>query len=97
MYLEVKDVHKSYGNESGRAEVLRGINTSLEKGQMCVILGASGSGKSTLLNCIGGLDCMDSGSIKVDGREIFGLSSDALSEYRRANLGIVFIQVPIFI
>ena len=90
MYLEVKDVHKSYGNESGRAEVLRGINTSLEKGQMCVILGASGSGKSTLLNCIGGLDCMDSGSIKVDGREIFGLSSDALSEYRRANLGFVF-------
>lgn len=90
MYLEVKDVHKSYGNESGRAEVLRGINTSLEKGQMCVILGASGSGKSTLLNCIGGLDCMDSGSVKVDGREIFGLSSDALSEYRRANLGFVF-------
>lgn len=57
---------------------------------MCVIQGTSGSGKSTLLNCIGGLDEMDSGSVTVDGQEIFGLKSNQLSEYRRDNLGFVF-------
>ena len=71
-------------------QVLKGINTGVEKGQMCVIQGTSGSGKSTLLNCIGGLDTMDSGSIKVDGTEIFGMNSDQLADYRRDNLGFIF-------
>lgn len=71
-------------------QVLKGINTGVEKGQMCVIQGTSGSGKSTLLNCIGGLDTMDSGSIKVDGTEIFGMTSDQLADYRRDNLGFIF-------
>ena len=57
---------------------------------MCVIQGTSGSGKSTLLNCIGGLDTMDSGSITVDGTEIFGMKNKMLSEYRRAKLGFIF-------
>ncbi|MBQ7980261.1 MAG: ABC transporter ATP-binding protein [Oscillospiraceae bacterium] len=90
MYLEVRDVKKSYGNDSSFIQVLKGVNTGLEKGQMCVIQGTSGSGKSTLLNCIGGLDEMDSGSVKVDGKEIFGLKPDALSDYRRDNLGFIF-------
>ena len=74
MYLEVKDVKKSYGSDAGYTQVLKGVTTSVEKGEMCVIQGTSGSGKSTLLNCIGGLDIMDSGSVKVDGTEIFGLT-----------------------
>ena len=90
MYLEIKDLKKSYGEGSGYVKVLKGINTSLDEGKMCVIQGSSGSGKSTLLNCIGGLDQVDSGSIKVDGQEIAGLKPDALSEYRRKNLGFVF-------
>lgn len=90
MYLEVKDVKKSYGKDSSYIQVLNGITVSVEKGQMCVIQGTSGSGKSTLLNCIGGLDTMDSGSVKVDGREIFGLKPNALSDYRRDNLGFIF-------
>ncbi len=90
MYLEIKDVKKSYGKDSSFMQVLKGITTGVEKGQMCVIQGTSGSGKSTLLNCIGGLDTMDSGSVKVDGKEIFGLSPDALSDYRRDNLGFIF-------
>ena len=57
---------------------------------MCVIQGTSGSGKSTLLNCIGGLDSMDSGSVKVDGQEIFGLKPAQLADYRRDNLGFIF-------
>ena len=90
MYLEIKDVKKSYGKDSSYIQVLKGITASVEKGQMCVIQGTSGSGKSTLLNCIGGLDTMDSGSVKVDGKEIFGLKPGALSDYRRDNLGFIF-------
>lgn len=90
MYLEVSEVKKSYGEGGSYVQVLKGINTGVEKGQMCVIQGTSGSGKSTLLNCIGGLDTMDSGSIKVDGTEIFGMSSDQLADYRRDNLGFIF-------
>ena len=90
MYLEIKEVKKSYGKDSGYVQVLKGITTGVERGQMCVIQGTSGSGKSTLLNCIGGLDEMDSGSIKVDGKEVFGLKGEALSNYRRDNLGFIF-------
>ena len=90
MYLEVKDVKKSYGRDQSFIQVLKGVSTSVEKGQMCVIQGTSGSGKSTLLNCIGGLDEMDSGSVRVDGREIFGLRPAELADYRRDNLGFIF-------
>lgn len=90
MYLEIKDVKKSYGKDSSYIQVLKGVTTGVEQGQMCVIQGTSGSGKSTLLNCIGGLDTMDSGSVKVDGKEVFGLKGKALSDYRRDNLGFIF-------
>ncbi len=90
MYIEIKDVKKSYGTGGSYVQVLKGVNTGLEKGKMCVIQGTSGSGKSTLLNCIGGLDVMDSGSIKIDGTEIFGMKNNALSDYRRDNLGFIF-------
>ena len=90
MYLEIKNVKKSYGSGESYVQVLKGVNTGVEKGQMCVIQGTSGSGKSTLLNCIGGLDVMDSGSIKVDGIEVFGMKNKTLSDYRRDNLGFIF-------
>ena len=90
MYLEVKNLKKSYGKDQSYIQVLKGVNTSVKKGQMCVIQGTSGSGKSTLLNCIGGLDEMDSGSVTVDGQEIFGLKPAQLSDYRRDNHGFIF-------
>ena len=90
MYLEVKNLKKSYGEGGSFAQVLKGVSVSVSQGTMCVIEGTSGSGKSTLLNCIGGLDLMDSGSIQVDGKEIFGLPQDKLSDYRRENLGFIF-------
>ena len=90
MYLEVKEIKKSYGENGSYIEVLKGITTGVDKGQMCVILGPSGSGKSTFLNVIGGLDEVNSGSIKVDGKEIVGLKCRDLSEYRRDNLGFIF-------
>lgn len=90
MYLEVKDIKKSYGEEGSFIQVLKGITTGVERGRMCVIQGTSGSGKSTFLNCIGGLDTIDSGSILVDGQEIAGLTQEKLSDYRRENLGFIF-------
>ncbi len=90
MYLTTKDLKKSYGEGGSYSQVLKGINLEVAKGEMCVIQGTSGSGKSTLLNLIGGLDRMESGSVKVDGIEISGLGNKALAEYRRANLGFIF-------
>ena len=79
MYLEVKDLKKSYGEGGGYVQVLKGITAGVEQGEMCVIQGTSGSGKSTLLNCIGGLDTVDSGSIVVDGQAA-GTGTDGTSE-----------------
>lgn len=90
MYLEVKNLKKSYGEGGSYIQVLKGITTGVEQGEMCVIQGTSGSGKSTLLNCVGGLDTVDAGSILIDGREIAGLKAEALSDYRRDNLGFIF-------
>lgn len=90
MYIEVENIHKSYGAGESRVKVLNGITTQLEKGRICVILGPSGSGKSTFLNVIGGLDTVDSGRVCIDGREITGLKPAALADYRRDMLGFVF-------
>ncbi len=90
MYLEVSDVKKSYGEGESYIQVLKGVSLQVKQGDMCVIQGTSGSGKSTLLNCIGGLDTIESGSIKVDGTEIAGMKADELSDYRRDYLGFIF-------
>lgn len=90
MYLEIKDLKKSYGEGNSYTQVLRGITTNIREGCICAILGPSGSGKSTLLNCVGGLEIPDSGSIRVDGHELCGMKADALAEYRREKLGFIF-------
>ena len=90
MYVEIRNVTKSYGEGGSYCKVLNGISTLIDRGQICVILGPSGSGKSTLLNAIGGLDTVDSGQIHIDGKEITGLKPERLSDYRRDTLGFVF-------
>ena len=90
MYIEVTDLKKSYGVNESRTQVLKGISTVINKGDMCVIQGTSGSGKSTFLNCLGGLETADSGTIMVDGLDVTALKKDKLSEYRRENLGFIF-------
>ena len=90
MYLEVKDLIKYYGKDENRVEVLRGASCSVDKGQICVLLGPSGSGKSTLLNIIGGIEGLDKGEIIVDGKDMGHMKSKELSLYRRNNLGFVF-------
>ena len=89
-YLVVNGLKKHYGDGEARVQVLDGITTTVNKGEVCVMLGPSGSGKSTFLNLIGGLEDADGGSIAVDGCDLTTLSSKDLSEYRRRELGFVF-------
>lgn len=90
MYLEVEGLKKYYGVGENRTEVLKGINCSVDKGQIAVLLGPSGSGKSTLLNIIGGIETIDEGEILVDNVKMGKMNEKELSNYRRNNLGFVF-------
>ena len=90
MYLELKNIHKSFGSGDNRTEVLRGISCGVEQGDICVLLGPSGSGKSTLLNIIGGIETADEGSIIIDGETVENMNDKQLSLYRRKHLGYVF-------
>lgn len=90
MFLEIKDLKKSYGSESSYTLVLKGVDLEVKKGDMVVIQGSSGSGKSTLLNCIGALETPDSGEIYVDGIKITGMKPKELQSYRREYLGFIF-------
>lgn len=89
-FLEITNLTKSFGEGTAKVRVLNGVSMSLEKGEMCTVLGQSGSGKSTLLNVVGGLDGADGGHIFVDGEDIAAANADELSEYRRKYLGFVF-------
>lgn len=89
-YVQVKGLKKHYGDGDARLTVLDGINTSINRGEICVMLGPSGSGKSTFLNLIGGLEDADDGSIMVDGCDLTVLKPADLGEYRRRELGFVF-------
>ena len=90
MYIEVDRIKKSYGEGGAAVQVLNGISTQVDAGEMCVILGPSGSGKSTFLNAIGGLTTVDSGHIKIGGKDITRLKQDELTDYRRDTLGFIF-------
>ena len=90
MFLSIKDLKKSFGEDEYKTEVLKGIDFEIEKGEICVLLGPSGSGKSTLLNIIGGIDQPDSGTITIQGKTISTLKEKDLTNYRRNHLGYVF-------
>ena len=90
MFLEIHELRKSFGAGENRAEVLKGLDFSVEKGEICVLLGPSGSGKSTLLNIIGGIDEADGGYISINGEKMEEMKEKALTEYRRKHLGYVF-------
>lgn len=90
MFLEIKQIKKSFGAGDSRVEVLKGIDLEIERGEFCVLLGPSGSGKSTLLNIIGGIDGADSGSITIDGERIEDMTEKKLYLYRRKHLGYIF-------
>ncbi len=90
MYIQVENAVKRYGKGENAIYALDQASLSLEKGEVCVILGPSGSGKSTLLNLLGGLDSADEGTVTVDGCKLSSYNKKELSEYRRHKVGIVF-------
>ncbi len=90
MYLELKNIKKSFGGGDNITEVLKGISFEVEKGEICVLLGPSGSGKSTLLNIIGGIETADSGTLSINGDSVENMNEKQLSMYRRKHLGYVF-------
>ena len=90
MFLEIHELKKGYGSGENRTEVLQGIDFTVNKGEICVLLGPSGSGKSTLLNIIGGIDTADSGYVSVNGEKTRDMSEKTLTRYRRKHLGYVF-------
>lgn len=90
VYLVVKGVERHYGEGEVRVKVLRGIDCTITKGEICVLLGPSGSGKSTFLNVVGGLETADAGSIIVGDTDITKIAGKELVEYRRRELGFIF-------
>ena len=88
--LETKDLRKIYGSGDTEVRALDGVNLQIENGEFVAIVGTSGSGKSTLLHILGGLDRPTSGSVIVDGKDIFSLKEEALTIFRRRKIGFVF-------
>ena len=88
--LETKDLRKIYGSGDTEVRALDGVNICVENGEFVAIVGTSGSGKSTLLHMLGGLDRPTSGSVTVDGKNIFELKDEELTIFRRRKIGFVF-------
>ena len=88
--LQTKDLKKYYGSGDTQVKALDGVNLNVEQGEFVAIVGTSGSGKSTLLHMLGGLDRPTSGSVMVDGKDIFSLKDEALTIFRRRKIGFVF-------
>lgn len=88
--ITIKDLHKSYHMGSNSLHVLKGINFTVEEGELVSIMGSSGSGKSTLLNILGMLDEADSGSYTLDNVPIKNLSEKIAARYRNRFLGFIF-------
>lgn len=89
-FLNIENLSKYYGEGDARTKVLKDISVSLNKGELCVLLGPSGSGKSTFLNIVGGLETADDGRIVIDGQDITAMKQKDLGEYRRSELGFIF-------
>jgi len=90
--LEVKNVSKIYGEGDTEVIALNNVSLEVRHGDFIAIMGPSGSGKSTLLNVIGGLDCLSSGEVMLDGHRIDNLDENALVEIRRGKIAYVFQQ-----
>lgn len=89
-YVQVSGLCKHYGEGEARVSVLADVSLTIDRGEVCALLGPSGSGKSTFLNLVGGLEHADGGTITVDGYDITALPAGKLGEYRRRALGFVF-------
>ena len=88
--LSTQNLKKIYGSGENQVHALDGVNFQVEKGEFVAVVGTSGSGKITLLHMLGGLDRPTSGTVTVDGRDIFSLKDEELTIFRRRKIGFVF-------
>lgn len=88
--LKVNNLCKNYGESEVKVNALKNVSFSLEKGEFAAIVGESGSGKSTLLNCVGALDTPTSGTILMDGQNLFSMKEEERTIFRRRNIGFIF-------
>lgn len=88
--LETTDLKKYYGSGENMVKALDGVNLKINQGEFTAIVGTSGSGKSTLLHMLGGLDRPTSGSVSVDGSQLYTMKDEALTIFRRRKIGFVF-------
>ena len=89
-YIDFENVRKVYKSGEVEIEAIHDVSFSIEKGELCVIVGPSGAGKTTLLNILGGMDTLTSGRILLDGENISALPKKRLVGYRRQDVGFVF-------
>lgn len=88
--LEVQSISKTYGSGETAVHALKNASFSVPKGEYVAIVGESGSGKSTLLNMMGALDTPTSGKVIIDGKDIYSMKDNALTVFRRRNIGFIF-------
>ena len=89
-FISFENVEKRYGTGEVSVQALHDASFTIEKGEICVIVGPSGAGKTTLLNILGGMDTLTSGQVFLDGREVSAFNSRQLADYRRRDIGFVF-------
>lgn len=88
--MEVSDLCKTYGKGEAKVEALKHVTFTLHKGEFAAVIGESGSGKSTLLNCIGALDEPTGGKVLIDGQDLFAMTEEKRTIFRRRNIGFIF-------
>jgi ABC-type lipoprotein export system ATPase subunit len=88
--VEARALRKTYETGSVRVEALRGVDLTLERGDMVAIMGPSGCGKTTLLNCLSGLDSVDGGEVLIEGTPLSAMSDRQRTDYRARRMGFVF-------
>lgn len=89
-FIRFEQVEKCYGSGAATVRALHDATFTVEKGEICVIVGPSGAGKTTLLNILGGMDTLTSGKVFLNDREISALGKRQLADYRRRDVGFVF-------
>jgi putative ABC transport system ATP-binding protein len=88
--VEARSIVKTYDTGAVRVDALRGVDLTLERGEMAAIMGPSGCGKTTLLNCLSGLDAVDAGEVVIEGTSLGTMSDRERTDYRARHMGFVF-------
>ena len=88
--ISTSNLHKTYVSKDIKVHALKGLNISINEGEIVGVMGPSGCGKTTLLNCLSGLDTIDDGNILIQGKSLNQLNDDQLSEFRAKRMGFVF-------